>query len=240
GDFWIKINTINSITKSIIGKINKGRTWKLGSTDYMIFKHKYINNLHVFIINDTEDFLRIYYNNYRENVIFGQLTPTSRTFKITNKISTSKLKNCHMHSFYFDSLSESQGKKQFSPYYPHPNPMLSKAINKYIKSSQTSEDWGWWTSYLLSSIINLLVNCFHCKYIDLADLSTYSTKDRNCHVPQILNKVIKDRIPLYQDVGFKSNPPQNIDTLRKIVNIEKNYNSKALDIDQTTPRSSVS
>jgi len=82
----------------------------------------------------------------------------------------------------------------------------------------------YWTSWILGSLINLIVHCFNCRLIHLYDVSQFDRVSREgrrgCRAYTIIYQTAKHRPGLYQSVGFRADPPLKTKNLAKFMDIE--------------------
>ena len=174
GDYWDKIG-LETIplyqNKECIEMLKKGYTIRC-------YSNKSISELYCIVIDMdiTYSELIIFYKNKRESIYI--------------KIEDNSNKVGYISSFYYQKSNP-------------PNPKLIGEIKGLISETSIYIDKTrilHWTTWLLASIINILIHCEDCIKIELEDVSYF--RDKNCHPQTLLYLEAKGQKGLYQTLGF--------------------------------------
>jgi hypothetical protein len=203
GTFWTLIND-----RVLPSKIKSDLASYIRSNTFIALKSKKIPELICVLVHNRDDFLKLYYKEELQMVHVavysddGRRLPNSKKiFNITNILYDCRVREAHINSFFYE------------------NPINSSLRLELIRETKKTKHKHW-TVYLLSAILNLLMNCVHCRKVHLLDASTY--KDKNCAPKTITYQRAQDppRNPMYQSVGFKANPPINFNLLSDIMKLK--------------------
>ena len=225
GKYWNLISVDQLASLSLTA--SESLDYYIRRNEILVYQHRFIPKLICCLVNDRNDILRLYYGENRENIIIklrnrnlNHLPKSDRIFKIDTRYpESSRIKECHIGIFYYDAnpTPDMEGN------YPSIHLNLKDQINNYIRKTNYSlrnkkkkrHKWRHWTTYLLASIVNLLINCLHCQLIHLDDSSTLN--ERNCEPHTVIYNKFKNNINgMYQTIGFRADPPINFKTLSDI------------------------
>ena len=139
----------------------------------ILFRSRKLTNLFVLLLNSKGNFLRVLYydksdNSTKEqNIKFsyedddGSSLPSVETLFNISDIGKSNINECHLGSFFYG------------------NPVTSNLRLEIVELLKTGKHrFKYWTSWILGSLINLIVHCFNCRLIHLYDVSQFDRVSR--------------------------------------------------------------
>ena len=195
-----------------IGLIRDGRA--------LLLQNQALPNLFCLLLDKKDYFFKLLYldptrGTLQQDVeisntdVDGDPLPTDPTiFKIRRELNKSTVIECHIDYFFYSTEADPKLRQQIID-------LLKKDPHPRFKH---------WTNWLLGSILNVFFNCLNCLQIHLLDASRFKRLKREglmeCDYSTLIYQTAKNLPGFYQNIGFRANPPIDIQNLKEIMQLK--------------------